>query len=54
MIHSLSKIPKGGALGNIVVPAFFHDSINLEEKQRKSVLGTGTIVKSYSELLQEL
>lgn len=29
MIHSLSKIPKGGALGYIVVPTFFHDSINL-------------------------
>lgn len=35
MIHSLSKIPKGGALGNVIVPAFFHDSINLEKKKRK-------------------
>lgn len=39
VIHSLSKIPKGGSLGNIVVPAFFHDGINLEKKQRKSVVG---------------
>lgn len=39
MIHSLSKIPKGGALGNIIVPAFFHDSINLEKKIRKLVVG---------------
>lgn len=54
MIHSLSKIPKSGALGNIIVPAFFHDSINLEKKQRKSVLGKQMLqtVNSYFELVE--
>lgn len=54
VIHSLCKIPKGGALGNIIVPAFFHDSINLEKKKRKFLVGKQIlqIVKSYSELVQ--
>lgn len=56
MIHSLSKIPKGRALANIIVPALFHDRINLEKKQRKLVAGKEMlqILNSCFELVQRM